>query len=832
MQKPQESGHGRLGVDMQALWQDIRYALRQLNRSRSFAVVAILTLALGIGANTAIFSVIDSILLEPLPFPHQDRLVQIIGDQNYTNSPKGWIRAYQERSHALASVSGYSLNTEFNVTGAGNAARAFGSTVSANLFDTLEVRPALGRFFSPGDAIDGQDHVIVLTDGFWRQQFAADPSVIGRTILLDGVSRQIIGVAPPQTHFPDFDTQFWTPIAFKAGDLYDPWTDFSYQAIGRLRDGYSPNQAQAELQSLHREMLTLFPWIMPDDWAHDVRVSRLLDSIVGDVRPRLLLLSGAVGLVLLIACANVANLMLARAAVRQREIAVRTALGAKTGRLVRQMLTESAVLATLSGTLGVLLASVSLNALKLVLPPDTPRLANLALHGDVFLFAAAVSLLTGVLSGLVPALQSGNRDLQGSLRVNAGNVFGTAHRFRISRLLVVGQIALAVVVITAAGVMLRSLSRLAATNPGFRAQQTLTAQISLNRSELRNDCARKGSCLAFFETLLDRAQALPGVEAAALVDRLPMSGNDNWFNFDAEGHPRTPRERGFESSGRIASPSYFSLMGIHLLRGRLFNASDYSGSTRAALINAAEANQLWPGQDPIGKHIEYVVDEPAPSMLDPNVAYIVVGVVSNTHHQGLDQDSGLETYLPMVPRDEKPVMNILLRSSLSSTELAGSLRTLVEQLDPSVPVTRVRTLESVIASSTAAPRSLTMLLTAFGALAILVGSIGVYSLISYTVSWRTREIGLRLALGANRMQVAQLVLRQSLVLALAGSALGIAGAVAATRLMSRFLFETSPLDPLTYSLVPALFCLLALLAAWAPARRAANVDPMVALRNE
>jgi predicted permease len=813
---------------MQALGQDIRYALRQLNRSRGFAVVAILTLALGIGANTAIFSVIDSILLEPLPFPHQDRLVQLAADAGSSNYPKGWIREYQRRARTLTSVSGYTLDAEFNVAGSGLSQRAFGSTVSTNLFETLGVRPVLGRFFSSAEGSFGQDHVIVLSDGFWRQQFGADPSIVGRTMLLDGINREIIGVAPPQTHFPDSDTQFWIPIAFKAGDPVDAWGSFGFQAIGRLRDGVQPEQAQAELRSLHREMLTLFPWRMPDSWAGGVSVTPLLKFLVGDIRPQLLLLSGAVGLVLLIACANVANLMLARAAARQREIAVRSAMGADGGRLVRQMLTESAVLALLSGGLGVLLAAVSLSALKLVLPPDTPRLANLALRGDVLLFAAAISLLTGVLSGLVPALQAYRNDLQGSLRTNASNVLGNAHRFRISRLLVVGQIALAVVVITAAGVMLRSLYRLASTDPGFRSQNTLTAQVSLDRTA----CTQTGTCSAFFQALLERAQAVPGVDAAALVDRLPMTGNDSWFVFDAEGHPRDPRQEAMQASSRIVSPDYFRLMGIHLLRGRLLNPTDYSGTSRAVLVNESEARQLWPNQDPIGKHLEHVSDEPVPTVIDMNVASIIVGVVSDTHHQSLDKDSGWETWLPVTMLNEKPVMNILLRSHVSSPDLATSLRSLVAQLNPNVPVTKVRTLESVVTSSTAAPRSLTMLLSAFGTLAILVGSIGIYSLISYTVSWRTREIGLRLALGANRLQIAQLVLRQSLTLAVAGSALGIAGAVATTRLMSRFLFETSPLDPLTYSLVPILFCILALAAAWAPARRAASVDPMTAIRDE
>ncbi|HEY1896861.1 MAG TPA: ABC transporter permease [Terracidiphilus sp.] len=817
---------------MHRLIQDIRYALRQLNRSKGFAAVAILTLALGIGANTAIFSVIDSILLEPLPFPHQDRLVKLMSrDQSgsdYYTYPKGWIRAYQQRSRMLASVSGYTMNTEYNVTGGGVSDRAFGSAVNVNLFDTLSVRPTLGRFFAREEENFGQDNVIVLSNGFWRQQFGGNPDVIGRTMLLDGVSRKIIGVAPPQTNFPNPETRFWIPISFRGGDLYDPWAPFIYDAVGRLRDGVPPARAQAELNSLHREMLTLFPWRMPDSWAGDMRVTPLLNFMVGDVRPRLLLLSGAVGLVLLIACANVANMMLARAAVRQREMSVRSALGADTGRLVRQMLTESAVLAAVSGFLGVLLAAMSLSALKLMLPGDTPRLANLGLHVGVFAFAAGVSVITGVLSGLVPALQASKRDLQGALRLNAGSVFGNARRFKVSQFLVVGQIALAVVVITAAGVMLRSLDRLSNTDPGFRTAQTLTAQVSLDRSA----CSKTGACAQFFDTLLQQAQGLPGVQSVALVDALPMSGSDNWYNFDAENHPRSPTLLALQASSRIVSPGYFQLMGIRPLRGRLLDDSDHSGASHAIVVNAEEASRLWPNQDPIGKHLIDVGDEPQPTVWDMHKAVIVVGVVSGTHHQGLDQDSGWENYLPMTPRNERPVMNILLRSTTGPADLANSLRQLVAQLNPNVPVTRVRALETVVLSSTAAPRSLTLLLGVFGALAIVVGSIGVYSLISYTVSWRTREIGLRLALGANRLQIAELVLRQSLGLAVLGSALGMAGAVAVTRLMGRFLFETSPLDPLTYTIVPVLFCLLALMAAWSPARRAANVDPMVALRNE
>jgi putative ABC transport system permease protein len=812
---------------MNTFLQDLRYAARQLRRSPGFTIVAVLTLALGIGANTSIFSVVDSVLLRPLPFADQGKLVQIQAESPF---PKGWIREFQKRAQSFSSVSGYTLNSEYNVAGSGASDRALGSTVSTNLFDTLGIRPTLGRFFSPAEQQVGQDRVAVLSYAFWQQHFGSDPNIIGHNVLIDGVDREIIGVAPRGIHFPDSETQFWIPIAFNPGDPLDAWADsnnFNKRAIGRLKDGVQPGQAQAQLRILQPQMLTSFPWRMPDNWAADVTVVPLLQSVVGDSGPKLLLLLGAVGLVLLIACANVANLMLARAASRQREMAVRSALGASIPRIVRQMLTESALLAVISGVFGVLLAALSLRALKLVLPPGTPRLANVSLHGDVFLFAAGVSLLTGILTGLAPAWNASNKDLQSALRSNETSIFGAAGRFRISRLLAIGQIALAVVVITTAGVMLRSLYRLSNVDPGFRTSKTISAQVSLDRKA----CEQSGRCTAFFQTFLDRAQGLPGVQNVALVDILPMTGFDESYVFDAQDHPRAARQPANVASTRTVSPSYFTLMGIHLVRGRFFTDSDSSGASRAIIVNQSLAKKLWPNQDPIGKHMIAVSREASPGVLNPDSAATIVGVVADTHHQALDQDSGWETYLPLSINNEKPVMHVLVRANASTSDVAASLRRLVEETNPSAPVTKVETLDEVVAASTAAPRSLTMLLLAFAALAMGVGTVGVYSLISYTVSWRNREIGLRLALGANRRQIAMLIVRQSLLLTLTGSAVGVAGAVAVARLMRSFLFGTSPTDPLTYAMIPVLLGGLALIAAWAPARRATRVDPMRALRN-
>jgi len=576
---------------LEKLKQDVGFGLRQLRRSPGFAATAILTLALGVGANTAIFTLIDSILLRPLPFAHQDRLVFISADGNF---PKGWIRALQENSQSFASLSAFGSNAESNVAGVDTSERVFGSRVTVNFFDTLGIHPELGSFFSSDNAIDG----------YWQERFAASPAVLGQTVRIDGVSRRIIGVMPAGIHFPYADTRFVIPVAFKGGDAIDPWLGYDLRGIGRLKDGITPAAAQAELRRLHPLLLPLFPWRMPDGWVLDTSVVPLLDEVVGDTRPRLMLLFGAVGLVLLIACANVANLMLAKAASREREMAIRGALGASGGRIVSQLLVESVLIGLLAGAAGLTIAWGTLRGLTLVLPADTPRIADIGLHWHVFVFAAVASVLTGVIFGLVPALKMASPDLQQTLRSGSLSVIGRGASFRASMALVVGQIALSVVVITTAGLLLHSLYGLSRVNPGFDTNRVITAEISLDATA----CRQTGHCQNFFNEVVRQAQGIPGVESAALVSSLPMNGPGLNFVFDAEGHPREAREESNKAAGRTVSSGYFSLIGLRLLRGRLLTDADQAGTSRAVVVNQRLAETLWPNQDPIGKHIESVND--------------------------------------------------------------------------------------------------------------------------------------------------------------------------------------------------------------------------------
>ncbi len=808
---------------------DLRFALRQLRKSPGFTLTAVLTLALGIGANTAIFSLVNSIMLRPLPFPQQDRLTRIeysTGEVSFF--PKGWIRALGEHSASFTAVSGFGADTESNVAGADSSDRVFGAEVMANAFDTLGIHPALGSFFTRNEELTGRDSVVVLSYGYWQQRFGQDPNAIGKTIRIDGISRRIIGVMPAGVRFPYGDTQFVTPVAFKGGDPIDPWRIFDLRMFGRLRDGVSPAQAQAELHRLHASLLPLFPWRMPDDWASALTVVPLLESEVGATRPRLLLLFGAVGLILLIACANVANLMLARAAGREREMALRGALGASSGRLMQQLLSESVLVGGLAGIAGLLAAAASLQGLVRLLPADTPRLNEIALHWPVFLFAAAASLLTGFLFGLIPALRMASPNLQGALRSGSRGVAGKPSQFRVSMALVMGQIGLSVVVITAAGLLLHSLYSLSKVDPGFRTERVVTAEVSLDAIA----CQEKGRCHGFFTTMLNGAQGITGMEAVALTDSLPLSGRDNNYVYDAEGHPRDARQSALLATGRTVSPDYFATLGMRLVRGRMLTNQDESGSSHAVVINQSMAERLWPHQDPLGRHLIDVGDEPTPTVWNKDAASVVVGVVSNTHGGSLASGFGDEVYLPMTTRREQPVMYVLLRTRASTSEAAEDLRRVVKELDPLVPVTRVRSLNEVVAASVSAPRSLAILLLSFGALALLIGGVGVYSLIAYVVSWRTREIGIRLALGALRWQIVGAIVKQSLLLAVGGSVAGLVAAALLMQFMRSFLFGVSVLDPVTFCTVPAVMVLLALFAAWLPARRAAGVDPMETLRNE
>jgi predicted permease len=808
---------------------DLKFALRQLRKSPGFTLTAVLTLALGIGANAAIFSLVDSIMLRPLPFPQQDRLVRIEYNPGEVNFfPKGWIRALGEHSESFTAISGFGADAESNVAGADSSDRVFGAEVMANAFDTLGIHPALGSFFTRSDEVVGRDFVVVLSYGYWQQRFGQNPNVIGQTVRIDGISRRIIGVTPAGVRFPYTDTQFVIPVAFKGGDPLDPWRTFNLLMFGRLKNGVSPAQAQAELHRLHAALLPLFPWRMPDSWASELTVVRLLESEVGATRPRLLLLFGAVGLILLIACANVANLMLARAAGREREMALRGALGASSGRLLQQLLSESVLVGILAGIAGLMAAAASLQGLVRLLPADTPRLNEISLHWPVFLFAAAASLMTGFIFGLIPALKMASPNLQGALRSSSRGVAGKASQFRVSMALVMGQIGLSVVVITAAGLLLHSLYSLMKVDPGFRTERVVTAEVSLDATA----CREKGRCNGFFTTLLNGTHGVAGMEAVALTDSLPLSGRDDNYVYDAEGHPRDARQSALLATGRIVSPDYFATLGMRLMRGRMLTNQDESGATHAAVINQSMAERLWPHQDPLGRHIIDVKDEPTPAVWNQGAASVVVGVVSNTHGGSLASGFGDEVYLPMTTTREQPVMYVLQRTRASASEAAAGLRRVVKEVDPLVPVTRVRTLNEVVAASVSAPRSLAILLLSFGALALLIGGVGVYSLIAYVVSWRTREIGIRLALGAMRWQIVGAIVKQSLVLAVGGCVLGLVVAALLMQFLRSFLFEISVLDPLTFCTVPAVMLLLALFAAWIPARRAAGVDPIETLRRE
>ena len=811
------------GVNLSdSLMQDLRFGLRMLRKNPGFTAVAALTLALGIGANTAIFSLVNGVLLIPLPYPNPEQLVSITGTY-----PKGGVVAMREHMRTT-DVAAYYQGHEFNLTGIGQPVRLTGTLVSAEFFNVLGAPPELGRTLLPGEDIPGQDSYVVLSHTLWQQYFASDPAIIGRSVQLEGISRQVVGIMPANFRFPSATTQVWIPLRNDPRNAILYWADDFMPVLGRLRPGYTIEQARTEIRVFQSRVSRMFPWPMPSDWNADVSVVPLRSGIVAHVRLRLLMLLGAVALVVLIACANVANLTLARSATRQKEIAIRAALGAAKHRIVMQLLTESILLTGLGALLGLALAAKGFPLLKAVLPADTPRLSDAHMDWRVLLFTGGLAILTGLLSGLAPALESSRTAATVTLRSG-----GRACRLPLSRRLrsglVVTEVALAVLLVIAAGLLIRSFWALSHVNPGFRSEHVLTARITPNQSF----CDEPERCLAFYRTLLEQLRTSPGVDGTALVNTLPLGGRVAKRSLGVENYtPPAGQDLSPLFWLHVVSPDYFRVMGIPILSGRTFTDSDVSGEP-VAIVTAETARRFWPNQNAVGKHIQ---------LLDDKDWRTIVGVSADVRAYDLEQNipgwmKG-SVYLPYnrtatledhrMPAD----LSIVTRTTMDSSQMAALLREGVAHRDPEAAVSDVKAMSALLSEASATPRSTTVLFIVFAAVAITLGTIGIYGVLSFLVSNRTREIGIRMALGAQGRDVLRSVLLEGGQTSLLGIVLGVAAATVLMRLLSSELYGVSTTDPLTFGGVAIIVSAVAMLACYIPARRAMRVDPMVALRYE
>ena len=816
------------------LLQDLRFALRGLARRPGFTAVAVFTLALGIGATSAIFSVANGVLLRPLPYERPDEVV--LARTRWDGNPRGQFSLpefleLRERSRSLGRVAAYSNGT-LTLTGDGPPERLRAGFLTADALPVLGVGPAVGRGFAAEEDLPGQPAVVLLSDGLWRRRFGADPGVVGRTVTMDDVPTTILGVMPPgfqlPTHYAVPGMEVWSLLQL------DPGVDRSergwhwLEVVGRLRSGNDVAMADRELAALAAEMRRSHPNEYQDEFAaYAVLASH---ELVGDIQPVLLVLLGAVGLLLLIACANVAGLLLARAEARQREIAVRAALGAQHGRLVRQLLTESIVLAVAGGLLGVLLAMWLVQGLVAAAPPTLPRLEAIGVDGWSLAFAAGLTLATGLLFGLAPALHAAAPNLFMTLTEGGrgGTSGGARQRFR--RGLVVGQIALALVLVVGAALLIQSFARLRSVDPGFVPENLLTARVEL--SPVRY--ATNQQIRTFFDELVRRLEAIPGIRSVATVKALPMTQLElgDWSFIEEGRHSMPPRPSEWTMAfWQAVSPGYFATMRIPVLQGRGLEPQDRIGAPGVAVINRTLAEQVWPGGNALGRRI--LLGGGATD----SVWRTVVGVVGDVRHRGLDASAQPEIYLPhgQFPAGTGTALRTLrlvLRSELEPAQLTASVRSVVTSLDPDIPLTEVQTMEEAL-GLWAAERRLTMLLVSgFAVVALVLGAVGIYGVMAHMVAQRTREIGIRIAIGAVPREILGLVLRQGAWLAGLGIAAGVLGAFAATRLLVGLLFGIAPGDPFTFAATALSLGLVAVLASVVPALRATRVDPIDALRTE
>ncbi|MDQ3803874.1 MAG: ABC transporter permease [Acidobacteriota bacterium] len=808
-------------------WQDLRYGLRTLLKNPGFTAVAVIALALGIGANSAIFSVVNAVLLRPLPYRDPDRLVMVWEENTKAGYPRDTPAAanyidWRDQNQVFEGMAAIA-DVSFNLTGAGEPERLDGRRVSASLFPLLGVEPHLGRAFLPEEDQPGANRVAVLSHGLWQRRFGADANIAGKPLTLNGESYEVVGVMPPHFQFPSREDELWVPIAFTPQEAASRGRHY-LQVLARLKPGVTLGQAQAEMSTIAARLQQQYP---EQNTNLGATVTPLHEHVVGDIRPALLVLLGAVGFVLLVACANVANLLLARAAVRQKEIAVRVALGASRLRLVRQFLTESVLLAALGGGLGLLLSVWGVSLLKTFIPENISQARAVAVDARVLGFTVLVSLLTGLIFGLAPAVQASNFNLNETLKEGGRDSAAGSRGNRIRALLVVAEVAVSLVLLIGAGLLINSFLRLRNVDPGFRADNLLTMSIELPQQKYP-DPARRA---AFYTELVSRIEALPGVKSAAVTNWIPLVFQGDSIGFSIEGRPDPAPGQGRRPTvvTRVVHPHYFRTMGIQLLRGREFGEQDRVESPTVAVISETMARRHWPGEDPTGKRI---TPGPATST-DPDDWVTIVGVVKDVRQFELGAEPKPQMYVSyaqgwsfFAPR------HLVVSTAVEPLSLAATVRKTVWEIDKDQPVSDIRTMEEVLSESLARQRFSMLLLGIFAAVALALAAVGIYGVMSYAVAQRTHEIGIRMALGAQRGDVLKLAVGQGLKLVLIGVALGLAAAFALTRVMASLLFGVSATDPATLVTISLVLIGVAVLASYIPARRAAKVDPMIALRYE
>jgi putative ABC transport system permease protein len=814
----------RRRIRMETLWQDLRFGARSLMKQPSFIALAVLTLSLGIGANTAIFSVVNTVLLRPLPYKDAAQLVAVWDVQGKASqtlfSPAEFLD-YQAQNQSFTEMAAYRL-MYFTLTGQGEPEQLNGLIVSANFFALLSVPAERGRIFQPEDGRAGAPRVAIISHDFWQKRFGGDPNVIGKSLTLSGEPVTLIGVMPPG--FQDTSQSNERQIWLNPHNIVPDWAPNSpvdvlsirhtgfLRVIARLKPNVTLQQTQTDLDAIAARLQQQYP--RPN--GHGARAISLHEQTVGNVRPVLLILLGAVSLVLLIACANVTSLMLARAAERYKEMAIRTALGASRWRIVQQLLVESLLLASAGGAGGWLLAVWGVQLIVASSLNEIPRLSEMRLDYRVFAFALIVSVLTGLVFGLAPALAAAKPDLNMALK--EGSRSATAGRNRLRQTLVVAEVALALVVLIGAGLLVSSFTRLLAVKPGFKSQHLLTMRIGLTNQQYSKSVDKK----RFVTELNARLEAVPGVESVGIGDDLPIAGTDSSTTLKIQDKPAASPSDLVPVGLHVINPHYFDALGTRLLKGRVFTERDAKGAPSVFIINETLQRRCWPNEDPLGKRIRYNSNDPWGE---------IVGVVEDVKFDGLHLASTPHLFEPY-QQNAWSFLVVTIRSPLDQRTLLAAAQREVRALDPNLPLSNVRMMEEVIAQSLATRRFVLLLFGLFAGLALLLATVGIYGVLTASVSQRTRELGIRIALGATARDVGRLIVGQGLKLVLSGIGIGLVGALALQRLIGKLLFGVSPTDPLTYTVIALLLIGVALLACWLPARRATKVDPLIALRSE